>query len=163
MNRFRVSFLIAVLLAGALLFSQTPQWSKEAQKLANSLKTLNTLVSINPFPGDVPGLNTAIVNKTGQVMEDLGALSTALQNEVASLSADERQEALGTLAELMAQTADVGNMLYVRSFAQLTMDLVGVYNAGRASYYSLVEQYSLVPRQLPHGVILADGGGWIPY
>jgi acyl-CoA reductase-like NAD-dependent aldehyde dehydrogenase len=162
MNRFRVSFLIVVLLAGALLFSQTPQWSKEAQKLANSLKTLNTLVSINPFPGDVPGLNTAIVNKTGMVMDDLGALSTALQNEVASLSAEERQEALNTLAELMAQTADEGNRLAVREFDTLTLDLVSNYNTVRATYYSLAQQYVLVTQQLPIGTQLNNRGSWIP-
>jgi hypothetical protein len=110
----------------------------------------------------VPGLNTAIVNKTGMVMDDLGALNTALQAEIPSLSASERQEALNTLAELMAQTADVGNMLYVRAFAQLSSDLVTSYNAVRSSYYAQAAQYNLSTQQLPLGVQRGDGGGWIP-
>jgi hypothetical protein len=162
MNRIRISFLVAVLFAGALVFSQTPQWSKEAQKLQNSIRTLNTLIGINPFPEDVPGLNTAITNKTEQMMSDLTALDGALQSEMASLSSSERQEAETAYAGLMVQIADGGEMLALRSFDELTLDLVDTYNVSYSSYYSLASQYSLSTKGLPIGTTINERGGWIP-
>jgi HPt (histidine-containing phosphotransfer) domain-containing protein len=164
MHKLRFSFLILVVfLTGAAAFSQTPQWSKEAHKLQNNLKTLNTLASINLFPAEVPGMETAITNKTQQMMDDLAALQTALQTEMPSLDAAERQEALGTLSDLLMQTADIGNMLAVREFGALTMDLVTSYNAVRTSYYSLAQQYSMTTRRLPIGTQMDARGSWIPW
>jgi len=164
MHKIRFSFiLVLVFLTGAAAFSQTQQWSKEAQKLANSLRTLDTLLSVNPFPGDVPGLETAITNKTGQMMDNLAALQAALESEMPTLNAADRQEALGTLSDLLMQTADIGNMLAVREFGSLTMDLVTSYNAVRTSYYSLAQQYSMTTRRLPIGTQVDARGTWIPW
>jgi acyl-CoA reductase-like NAD-dependent aldehyde dehydrogenase len=163
MHRSKVTAFILFLLAGALLFSQTPQWSKEAQKLGNSIRTLDTLLSVNPFPDEVPGLETAIGNKAGQVMADLAALQSAMESEMASLSGTERQEALDAWASLMAQTADVGNRLYIRGFATLSHDLVDTYSTARAAYFTLADSYTLITKRLPIGTHLQDGGGWIPW
>jgi acyl-CoA reductase-like NAD-dependent aldehyde dehydrogenase len=163
MHRVRFPFVVVVFLIGGLAFSQTPQWSREAQKLQHSLQTLNTLLSVNPFPGDVPGLETAITNKTEQMMDNLAALQAALQAEMSSLSAADRQEALGTLGDLLMQAADVGNMLAVRGFDTLTLNLVTVYNTTRIAYFSLAEQFNLTSKRIPIGTQVNDGGGWIPY
>lgn len=154
---------LLILFAGTLLFSQTPQWSKEAQKLQNSIHALDTLLSVNPFPDDVPGLDTAITNKTGQLMADLAALKSALETEMATLTPAERQEALDVWAELMIQIADLDSQLYVRGFDVLTLDLVDSYNAARTSYFSLIETYSLTFKRLPIGTRLQDGGGMVPW
>jgi acyl-CoA reductase-like NAD-dependent aldehyde dehydrogenase len=162
-NRVKTAAFLLVFLAGSLLMAQTPQWSKEAQKLQNSIRTLDTLLSVNPFPGEVPGLETAIGNKAGQMMDDLAAVQSALEAAMASLSADERQEALNAWAELMAQAADVGNSLSVRGFGSLTLDLVAAYNAARTSYFGLADTYTLATKPLPIGTQLQDRGSWIPW
>ena len=163
MNRFKIGVLLLVLFSGALLFPQSAQWEREALKLQNTIRTLGTLISVNPFPGEVPGLETAITNKTGQMMGDMDALNDALEAEMPSLSADERQEALTTTATLMMQVADLRNHLYIRGFSALTLGLVDAYTIVRASYYSLAAQYSLITKLLPIGTRLQDGGGWIPW
>ena len=163
MHRIKITAFILILCAGTLLFSQTPQWSKEAHKLQNSIRTLDTLLSVNPFPDEVPGLETAIGNKAGQVMADLATLQSAMEAEMASLSAGERQEALDAWAELMAQVADAGNRLYVRGFSTLSYDLAGTYTTVRASYFSLADTYTLTTKQLPIGTQVQDGGHWVPW
>lgn len=162
MNRFKISFLVTVLFISAVLVSDATLWDQKAQKLQNSIRTLNTLLSINPFPDDVPGLNIAITNKTEQMMSDLTALDITLQNELASLAADERQTAVTSYAGLLMQIADVGEMLALRSFSQLTLYLVNTYNISYTTYFSLAVQYNLVTKRLPIGVTFNDGGGWIP-
>jgi len=159
----RIHFIPILILLTAAAFSQTPQWSREAGKLGNSLKTLDTLLSINPFPAEVPGMTTAITNKTQQMMDDMAALDAALQSDMPALSPVERQEALGTLAELMMQTADAGNGLAVREFDALTLDLVASYNTVRSSYYSLAQQYTLSTSSLPIGTQVGARGSWIPW
>lgn len=163
MNRTKTVAVFLFLLAGSMLMAQTPQWSKEAQKLQNSIRTLDALLSVHPFPGEVPGLETAIGNKAGQVMDDLAALQGALEVEMAALDAEERQEALNDWADLMAQAADVGNRLSVRGFGSLTLDLVVAYNGARTSYLSLADTYTLATKPLPIGAQLQDRGSWIPW
>ena len=162
MRSFKITAFTLILFTGALLFSQTPQWSKEAQKLQNSIRTLDTLLSVNPFPDEVPGLQTAITNKAGQVMADLADLQSALEAEMASLSAAERQEALDACAALMSQVADVGERLYLRGFDTLSLDLVDTYTLARTSYFSLATIYNLITKRLPIGTRLQDGGSWVP-
>lgn len=163
MNRIKWTGLLLVLLSGALLFPQSTQWEREGQKLQSTIRTLDTLVSVNPFPDDVPGLEVAITNKTGQMMGDLGELKAAVETEMPLLGAEERQEALTATATLMIQVADLGNRLYIRGFNALTLDLVDAYAVVRTSYFSLAVQYSLVTKGLPIGTRLQDGGGWIPW
>jgi hypothetical protein len=162
MNRFKISFFVTVLFISAVLVSDATLWDQKAQKLQNGIRTLNTLLSINPFPDDVPGLNIAITNKTEQMMSDLTALDITLQNELASLSAGDKQEALSTYAALLMLVADVGEMLALRSFGQLTLTLVNTYNVSYNTYFSIAGQYNLTTQKLPIGVTFDDGGGWIP-
>jgi hypothetical protein len=162
MRKSSLPFILILVFLTAAAFSQTLQWTKEAHKLGNSLKTLDTLLSLHPFPAEVPGMEMAITNKTQQMMGDLAALDAALQAELPSLSPSERQEALGTLADLLMQAADVGNRLVVREFDALTLDLVTSYNTVRTTYYSLAQQYSVVTKRLPIGTEVNNRGGWIP-
>jgi hypothetical protein len=160
MNRFLKPALVAMLLVAATLLCDTPQWTKDAKKVESSLKTLDTLLSVNPFPNDVPGLQVAITNKTEQLIADLDALNATLQSDLASLPAGERQEALATLAQLLVQVADEGQRLNNRFLDALTVDLVTHYITACTSYYALSNQYSFATNQLPIGVILHDRGGW---
>jgi hypothetical protein len=152
----KLLLFIATLALCSAAWAQAPQWERDANKLTHTIATLNTLLDVNPFIDDVPGLETAIGNKVSKVIEDLDALKSTIETEIGSLSSDEKSDALATLAQLLLKIADAGERLNIRALYSLSLTLGTNYNYSYYAYYTLANQYSIGSRILPIGVILAD-------
>jgi hypothetical protein len=159
MRLSKVLFL-SVLLFVFPLFGDSTNWGRDALKLQHSVNTLNTLMGVNPFPDEAPGMVTAIGQKTDQLIGDLAALNASLANELPDMSADERSDALHSCAALLVQIADAGQMLADRSLTAIVSALGTAYNVSYYSYNSLSGQYGLAVKSIPIYVVVGERGGW---
>ena len=159
MRLSKVLFL-SVLLSVFSLFGDSTKWGRDALKLQHSVNTINTLMGVNPFPDEAPGMVTAIGQKTDQLIADLAALNASLANELPLLGADERSEALNSYAALLVQIADAGQMLGNRSLTSNVSGLGTAYGASYYAYTSLSGQYGVAIKAIPIYVVVGDRGSW---
>ena len=159
MRLFKILCLVVVLSALTLSGAST-KWGVDALKLQHSIHTLTTPEAVNPFPGEAPGVVTAIGEKTDQLIADLAALSASLTDELPTLSAGERAEALDTYASLLMQTADAGQMLADRSLFTIVSGLGAGYTVGYDTYASMTAQYVIPRKTIPIYVEVNGRGGW---
>jgi len=155
----KVLFL-SVLLSVFSLFGDSTKWGRDALKLQHSVNTLNTLMGVNPFPDEAPGMVTAIGQKTDQLIADLAALNASLADELPLLGADERSEALSSYAALLMQIADAGQMLANRSLTAIVSELGTAYGASYCAYSSFSGQYGLAIKTIPIYINVNGRGGW---